>query len=202
MRAKGRTHRWAFTFAHRARCAAAIFFRAARLILRTGLDALAGFILPCAQRCFISRDIFLRAAALMRPRLRGMADALGGRPTLRRPVELTASIARIASSSFCNSCCTRSLSDRKCVRIRSKLGMFDLSLRLDDYSGRHCSRGNPRYNAHDRASFSWNSTSRFSASSTSSLAAWASPPQTRGNLPGMGPGLAGPTPITCSAPCR
>ena len=27
-----------------------------------------GFIFPCAQRCFISRDIFLRAAALVRPR--------------------------------------------------------------------------------------------------------------------------------------
>jgi len=93
---------WALIFAHRARCAAAIFFRAARLIRLTGLEAWAGFafalgfILPCAQRCFISRDIFLRAAALIRPRLRTFRAALGGRPTLRRPVELTASSAEIA----------------------------------------------------------------------------------------------------------
>jgi len=43
----------------------------ARLRLRNhGLFYLAFFpIFPCAQRCFISRDIFLRAAALMRPPL-------------------------------------------------------------------------------------------------------------------------------------
>ncbi len=52
MRANGRTHCWAFIFAQWARCAAAILFRAARLILRTGFDALARFIFPCAQRCF------------------------------------------------------------------------------------------------------------------------------------------------------
>src|SRR5271169_1335835 len=88
----------ALTFAQRARCAAAIFFRAARLILRTGFDALACFIFPCARRCVIRRDILLRAAALMRPRLRGIAAALGGRPTLGCPVELTALSAEIARS--------------------------------------------------------------------------------------------------------
>ena len=51
-----------FTFAHRARCAAAIFFRAALLIRRAGLEArpglacALGFIFPCAQRVFSSRD--------------------------------------------------------------------------------------------------------------------------------------------------
>ena len=51
-----------FTFAHRARCAAAIFFRAALLIRRAGLEARSGlacalgFIFPCAQRVFSSRD--------------------------------------------------------------------------------------------------------------------------------------------------
>ena len=87
--------------------------------------ALAFFpIFPCAQRCFSSRDSFLRAAALMRPRLRGLSAALGRRPTLRRPVELAGSIARIASSSRCNSCCTRSLCERNCVRILLKLGIW------------------------------------------------------------------------------
>jgi hypothetical protein len=57
-----------------------------------------GFIFPCAQRCFINRDSFLRAAALMRPRVRGMAAALGGRRALLRPVELRPSIAAIARS--------------------------------------------------------------------------------------------------------
>jgi len=111
MRAKGRTHCWALTFAHRARCAAAILFRAARLIRRTGFDALARFIFPCAQRCFSSRDSFLRAAALMRrrPRLLGAATA-AGLPPLRRPVEFRPSIAAIARSS-------RSRSARSSARI-------------------------------------------------------------------------------------
>jgi len=45
-----------------------------------------GFIFPCAQRCFISRDIFLRAAALSRRRRLGFAEVwkdLGGRPRRR-----------------------------------------------------------------------------------------------------------------------
>jgi len=100
---------WALTFAHRARCAAAIFFRAARLIRRAGFNALACFILPCAQRCFSSRDNFLRAAALMRPRRRAFRAVPGGRP-LRRPDELTASIAEIA-------CSRRSRSARSSARI-------------------------------------------------------------------------------------
>jgi hypothetical protein len=56
---------------------------------RTGFDALArftpGFIFPCAQRCFISRDIFLRAAALI---LRIEVDGLpsGVRSSLRLEV--------------------------------------------------------------------------------------------------------------------
>jgi len=111
---QGRTHAdwatffsaycWALTFAHRARWAAAIFRRAALLMRRAGLEAREGlafdlgFILPCAQRCFVSRDIFLRAAALMRPGLGAFRAAFGGRPTLRCPVELTASIAEMASS--------------------------------------------------------------------------------------------------------
>jgi len=125
--------RWALILAHRVRCAAAILFRAARLIRRAGLWAgsafALGFIFPCAQRCFSSRDIFLRAAALilrtgldaracfafahrarwaaairarpaalMLPRLRAFRAALGGRPTLRRPVEFRPSIALIARS--------------------------------------------------------------------------------------------------------
>jgi hypothetical protein len=57
-----------------------------------------GFIFPCAQRRFISRDSFLFPAALMRPRLLWVASALGERPTIRRPVELTASSAEIARS--------------------------------------------------------------------------------------------------------
>ena len=36
-----------------------------------------GFILPCAQRCFSRRDSFLRAAALIRPRLRTFRAAFG-----------------------------------------------------------------------------------------------------------------------------
>jgi len=49
----------------------------ARLRLHYGLSYLAlalGFIFPCAQRCFINRDIFLRAAALMRRRRLGFAE--------------------------------------------------------------------------------------------------------------------------------
>ena len=52
----------ALTFAHRTRCAAAILFRAARLTRRAGFDFWAGialgFIFPCAQRCFNSRDSY------------------------------------------------------------------------------------------------------------------------------------------------
>jgi hypothetical protein len=100
-----------------------------------------GFIFPCAQRCFSSRDIFLRAAALilrtgldawacftfahracwaaatlarpaalMRPRLRGIAAALEGRPNLWPPVELTAPSAEMAWS-------IRSRSARSSARI-------------------------------------------------------------------------------------
>ncbi len=67
---------------------------------RHGLSylAFARFIYPCAQRCFSSRDSFLRAAALMRPRLRGFRAAFGGRPALLRPVESRPSIAAIARS--------------------------------------------------------------------------------------------------------
>ena len=68
----------------------------AGLEAREGVALALGFILPCAQRCFISRDIFLRAAALMPPLLRAFRVAFGWRPTLGRPVELTASIAEIA----------------------------------------------------------------------------------------------------------
>src|SRR5271169_487639 len=100
----------AFCLAQRARCAAAIFLRAARLIRRAGLDALARFIFPCAQRCFSSRDSFLRAAALMPPRLRGFRAVPGGRPTLGPPGELTASMAEIAWS-------IRSRSARSSARI-------------------------------------------------------------------------------------
>jgi hypothetical protein len=60
----------------------------------TFLDAL----FPCAQRCFSRRDSFLRAAALMRLRLRGFRAPVGGRPTRRRPVEFRPSIAAIARS--------------------------------------------------------------------------------------------------------
>jgi hypothetical protein len=91
----------AFCLAHRARCAAAIFLRAARLILRPGLAALARFIFPCAQRCFSSRDSFLRAAALMRLRRRflGTETAAAALRSLRAPVDLIPAIAEIALSS-------------------------------------------------------------------------------------------------------
>jgi len=55
-----------------------------------------GFIFPCAHRCFSSRDSFLRAAALMRPRLLRVAAVVGGRPALLRPVESRPSMAAIA----------------------------------------------------------------------------------------------------------
>ena len=102
MSAKGRPHCWALTLAHRARCAAAILFRAARLILRTGFDDVASFIFPCAQRCFSSRDSFLRAAALMRLRRRrllGAETAAAALRPLRAPVDLIPPIAEIALSS-------------------------------------------------------------------------------------------------------
>jgi len=72
----------ALTFAHRARCAAAIFFRAARLILRAGLAAWTGFAF--AHRARWAAAILARPAALMRRRL-GLAEVctvLGGRPRL------------------------------------------------------------------------------------------------------------------------
>lgn len=99
------------TLAHRARCAAAIRARPARLMRRGDLET--GFeralvpdlIFPCAQRCLSSRDSFLRAAALKRPRL--PPAVLGGRPGPRLPVvELTASSAEIAASSFSRSACS------------------------------------------------------------------------------------------------
>jgi hypothetical protein len=46
-----------------------------------------GFIFPCAQRCFNSRDSFLRAAALIRRRQARST-------TLRRPVEFRPSMLR------------------------------------------------------------------------------------------------------------
>ena len=85
--------RWAFTFAHRALCAAAILFRAARLILRNGLDALA--CLAVAHRARWATAILARVVA---ENVRRFRATLGGRPTLGRPVELTASSAEIAWS--------------------------------------------------------------------------------------------------------
>ncbi len=73
-----------------------IFLRAAALILRTGLDAWDCFTF--AHRTRRAAAILALAAALNRPRLRGFSAALGGRPTLRCPVELMASIAVIARS--------------------------------------------------------------------------------------------------------
>jgi hypothetical protein len=103
--------------AHRARCAAAIRARPARLMRRGDRDTgparlfVPGFIFPCAQRCFKSRDSFLRAAALRRPR-RFPATVVLGRPGPRGTVELTASRAAMAASSF-------SRSARSSVRIFS-----------------------------------------------------------------------------------
>ena len=58
-----------------------------------------GFIFPAAQRCFSSRDSFLRAAALIRPGLLWVAAAgRGERTALRWPVELMDSSAEIARS--------------------------------------------------------------------------------------------------------
>lgn len=97
--------------AHRARCAAAIRARPARLIRRGEREMawdralVPGFIFPCAQRCFSSRDSFLRAAALRRPR-RLPATAVLGRPGPRLTVELTASSAEIAASSLSRSACS------------------------------------------------------------------------------------------------
>ena len=84
---------WALTFAHRARCAAAILFRAAWLILRAGLAAWAGFAF--AHRARWAAAILARVAA---ENVRRFRMALGGRPSLRRPVEFRPSIAAIARS--------------------------------------------------------------------------------------------------------
>jgi len=62
----------ALTFAHRARCAAAIFLRAARLILRTGLDAWDCFAF--AHRARWAAAILARPAALMRRRRLGLTE--------------------------------------------------------------------------------------------------------------------------------
>ena len=72
------------------------FLRAAALILRTGLDARDCFAF--AHRVRWAAAILARPAVLMRSRLRGMAATLGGRPTLRSPVESTAKSAEIAWS--------------------------------------------------------------------------------------------------------
>jgi hypothetical protein len=71
-----------------------------RICNRKCYIALFRFIFPFAQRCFSSRDSFLRAAALMRPRLPrffGVAIAAAGPRALRAWVELNVNKQQFSS---------------------------------------------------------------------------------------------------------
>jgi len=75
------------TTGHQHTQAAKILFRAALLIRRAGLGARACFAF--AHRARWAAAILARPAALMRPRLPGMAATLGGRPALPCPAGAT-----------------------------------------------------------------------------------------------------------------
>jgi hypothetical protein len=84
----------ALTFAHRARCAAAILFRATALIRRrAGFAARGGFVFAHLARW--AAAILARVAA---ENLRRLRLGCGGRPAFPRPVESRPSIAAIARS--------------------------------------------------------------------------------------------------------
>ena len=93
-----------------------------------------GLIFPAAQRCFNSRDSFLRAAALMRPRRRRRtAGTPAGRPGRPAFLPIT-SMAAIAVPSLSTSFSAWSFLDRSSVSIFWKFGMAGVSV-WNAYSG-------------------------------------------------------------------